>query len=166
MQKPNQVKMETTVKILAQPTSVKMITGETIIAYVLYAKIPEEPTQEDIDILDALDIENSMFSIIPSLVTKGNDGYEFRPWVDFTDLKVFRIERGDVLIAAHADKETTDQFDLYIAKKEIAIADVISRLFTQLGLTFEEESKHVDPMILSTTSQYLAELNNVYDVKH
>lgn len=144
-----------------------MITGETFITYAMYAKIPAEPTEEDLDILDAMDIEDSMFVIAPTMLTKGNDGFTFTPWMLHSDTKVFRIERGDIIISSPLSRKITPEFDKYIAEEKISLQDEISRLFKQLGLEFEEKPKNNEKeMIQDRSVQYLADLNNITKTKH
>lgn len=153
------------VKIVAQPTSVKMITGETFVAYVLYANIPEEPTIEDLNILEALDIGDSMFIFVPSYAVKCNDGYTFTPWLEHTELKVFRINRNDVVIAAYMKEEAITQFDAYIESLGVCLPSAISKLFSKLGLEFTENQAK-DMLITNPSIQYLADLNKYDEIKH
>lgn len=151
-------------QIVIEPTSVKMITGETLVTYAVYPKIPKEPSEEDLDILDAIDIDDSLFVFVPVIPTKGNDGYTFIPWLNFTDLKAYRLNRNDIIIAARADVKTTEHYDHYIAAQNIVMADAVQRLFMQLGISYEEDE--VDSMITSKSIQYLADLNNIHKTKH
>ena len=155
------------VQILAQPTTIKLITGETIVAYAIYAKIPEDPSEEDLDVLDALDIADSMFVFVPSLVTHGNDATTFTPWVAYTDLKVFRIERGDIMISSPLSIKIAQEFEKYIASQNVILSTAISNLFKQLGLDYEEKTnKSKAELIEDKSIQYLAELNKIETTKH
>jgi hypothetical protein len=118
-----------------------MITGETFITYAMYAKIPAEPTEEDLDILDAMDIEDSMFVIAPTMLTKGNDGFTFTPWMLHSDTKVFRIERGDIIISSPLSRKITPEFDKYIAEEKISLQDEISRLLNSWDLNLKRSQK-------------------------
>lgn len=157
----------TSVQIVAQPSTVKMITGETFIAYALYAKIPAEPSDEDLDILDAMDIHDSMFVIAPTFLINGNDGCTFTPWVPHTDINAFRIERGDIIISSPLSKSLLDDFDKYVASKNIVLADAVANIFKQLGLDFEDKpTNNISDLTNDKSVQYLASLNNIEKQKH